>query len=195
MVPIIYHIIKSNNKPISYSYTTTDSPILPLIKYGHIAINSVLDMVTLTSNPNYKNALHIDLSDPDQQKIFKEIGFDTITLAVLEIWEIISLFNLLDTAQNIYAPESRTHMKTIIEADSKKHKILDKNSGKTDLAIYRCTDNKVNEKLAIACITSVLPGLLAAQKKGSNMVLQFQEITSDLSVQLGFVFSQAIYYA
>ncbi len=189
--------IKSSNLTVHFD----DYPSPKLIKYGFNNIGNQLNMVTLTSVPSYKAGLEFDFDQIGEnsfvesaQKNFSIKKFDQ-TFA--EFWEILTLFNLLDHDQTIYSPQYTSTVQDIVDTYQKitKNKFNIKVSGKTDsktsfnLVIYKYSNVDIDENAAVQFIINVLPNLLTVQSEGSNMILQFFNMQTQITAEIIYLLS------
>ena len=218
MEPIIYALPKSEyNIDPSVSETVNedlaalniffDTHANPkLIKYGFNNIANQLNMLALTSTPYYKAGLEFDFDRKDSNSIttkanlyFKNKNFDQ---TFGEFWEILTLFNLLENTQTIYSMRNSATVKEVTDTYQKilgnkiNYNILT-GVAKTpvNLVIHKYSDIDIDENAAVEFIINDLPNLLKLQKIGSNMILQFfslqTQITAEIIYMLSMLYTEA----
>ena len=206
MEPIIYALPKSdqdiNPSELNIYFDTYPSP--KLIKYGFNNIGDQLNMVALTSVPYYKAGLEFDFNRQDNNsisvkatKFFNNKNFDQ-TFA--EFWEIFTLFNLLEQGQTIFSPRNSATIKNVTDSYQKLSKNKANNNifydilttaqkTKASLVVHKYSDIDIDENAAVQFIINDLQNLLNSQKNGSNMVLQFFNLQTQISAEIIFLLS------
>ncbi|AYV85068.1 MAG: methyltransferase [Satyrvirus sp.] len=209
MEPIIYNLPKVEKyiEIADENIYFDEYPSPKLIKYGFNTINEQLDMVALTSNPYYKSGLNFDFERNDKQsmktKANELLKTKDFNIDFAEFWEILNLFSILSTTQNIH-----TTKKNIVEdvvntyqklTGSKKSYIVGgpkmKPKEKVTLVIHKYSDIDIDENAAIHLIINDLKDLVSIQEKGANMVLQLfslqTQTSSELLYYLGSLYNEA----
>lgn len=204
MEPIIYTLPKTDKKfDLAKKDIVFDSQPSPkLIKYGFNNINNQFDLVSLSAVPHYRAGLNFDLERKDENSISVKISqllkVKNVDQNFAEFWEILNLFGMLETNQNIYT----THLEVIKNIVDVYQKIsgtknnfsvlgkIDSNSkGKASLIIHKYSDIDIDENAAVQFITNNLTNLLESQSKGASMVLQLFNLQTQITAELMYYLS------
>lgn len=177
MDPILFRIPLDNNTQIKLDrieYSANHAP--KLIKYGYTFSEYKMNFGTLTENKNYENGLYIT-----EDVVKKE--FPNTTNIVIKITEILNLFGLIKSGQNVYSGD-------IVIPNMK-----NSNTKSYDLVIQNYNDaiiNLIEENSILLMLCRDLSNLLKMQNKGSSMIIQFTDMKTLPTVQL-VAFLSSIY--
>lgn len=209
MEPLVYAMPKYDQtiKPSELVIRFDDHASPKLIKYGFNNIGNQLDMVMLTSNPSYKVGLEFDFEQTDKYSIVDQaqqnFGIKNFDQTFGELWEIFTLFGLLDSDQTIFSPQNGSTIANIVNSyqkitnDKYKIRVVDNNDKMTNITtiVYKYSDIDIDENAAVQFIINKLPELLAIQSEGSNMILQLfnmqTQITSEIIYLLNNLYTGA----
>lgn len=201
MEPIIYMLPKSNKiiESNELNFIFSNHPNPKLMKYGFNYICESLDMIKITSNPYYRVGLKFDLERKDNNSISTKVAtfFQTKKFNIIfaEYWEILNLFHLLFSEQNIYTTDHDTITEIVRiyqQLTKRKDKITilgEKNKKNATLIVYRFSEIDIDENAAVQFIINALPDLLSIQSKGGNMVLQFFGMQTYISTEIIYYLS------
>ena len=182
MEPIIYILpkIDQKNKPVESDFHFDKYPSPKLMKYGFNNIDDQIDLIHLTSVPQYKAGLEIDFDRIDgvDKKYLTKFP-KNIDTTFAEFWEILNLFSLLTTEKTIYTSHADTTKEILntfqnITGKSIKHSIISGKKTKATLIINKISDIEIDENAATELIINILSELLEIQNTGSNMILQIK---------------------
>lgn len=203
MEPTIYIFPKIDQiiKPIETDFYFDKYPSPRLIKYGFNNFNDQIDLMYLTSIPQYKAGLEIDFEQIDKiDKNYLAKFPKKIDITFAEFWEILNLFNILSTDKIIYT----THTDTIKEISNTyqkmtgqniKHTIITDKKTKATLVINKLSNIEIDENAAAQLIINILSELLEMQNTGAIMILQIfgtqTKITTDLIYFLSSLYDSA----
>lgn len=152
----------------------------------------------MISNTYHRVVLDFNLerTDKDSMKskavnIFKTKSFDQ---SFAEFWEILNLFGILKTTQNIYSnyPDTINHIIDVYQTITKtknKYSVSNKLNIKTTLIICKYSDLNLEENASIQLLIDELPELINTQSAGTNMILQLFGIQTQTMVELIYYLS------
>lgn len=203
MEPIIYKLPSSDAvieiKKTDINFDKEPNP--PLMKYGFNNLLEKININELTSNEHYVTGLNFDFTekkDKDEtnfvnkgKKYFNTNKFDQ-TFA--EFWEILNLFGLLNSDQNIYTNEPAT-IKDIIQVYQKlagsknKINVSDNLSKSVTLAIKKYSDIELDENVIQQLIIDDIVELLGNQNNGSNLIIQLYSLQTQTTAELIYYLS------
>lgn len=193
------YLLHQPNQPIilEKSNITYDKyPVPKLIKYGFTDITDKIDIVSLTIVPQYVAGLELNFSNIEKKSlgIFSDINIFDNTFT--ELWEILLLFNLLNSDQDIYISDTyHQSMNNIIDFYQKiskqknKYNINNKLNKQATLVINKISDIEIDENAYLHIILNDLHNLLKIQNKGSNMILQLFCFESSIMIELIYFLS------
>jgi hypothetical protein len=206
MEPIIYALPKSDEiiEPSNLNIYFDIHPSPKLIKFGFNNIDDQLNILALTTTPYYKAGLEFDFDRQDENSIgtkasafFKSKNFGQ---TFGEFWEIFTLFGILATDQTIFSLRNSEIIKDVVDSYQKisnhkeKYNILGGNFNaarktKANLVVHKYSDIDIDENAAVQFIINDLPDLLDIQQQGSNMVLQFFNLQTNITAELIYLLS------
>jgi len=213
MEPIIYLLPISNKiielNELDFHFENQPSP--KLIKYGFNNMGEQLDLIALTSVPYYKAGLTIDFDRTDDLSIYargkKIFDIENFDQTFSEFWEIMNLFGMLNTNQNILTNNIDT-IKDIVHAFShitnsehnftfnklnnkskEKAAITATTTATATLVIHKYSTIDLDENAAIQLIINDLSMLLNVQIKNANMVLQLFNLQTQITVEMIYYLS------
>lgn len=210
MEPIIYFLPKIAEiiKPSESEIHFDKYPSPKLMKYGFNNIDEQLDLLSLTSIPQYRVGLEVDfnsdriadiassmdnsMDNSIDKKILSKFP-KKINTTFAEFWEILNLFNLITSDKIIYTSNPNI-IKEVIDTF---HNIMGKNiqhsitdgKKKATLVINKISDIEIDENAAIQLITNDLSKLLQIQDVGANMILQLFGTQTQTTVELIYFLS------
>ncbi len=192
MEPIIYALPKIDNMiNIGNIYFETQ-PSPKLIKFGFNNISQIINLASLTENPNYRVGLNVDVERNDQASLHGIAGkyqIDKFNLDVGKIWEICALFGFVKSDKQIYCAQNiSTGLKSLIHQTMPQVKW---NMVKTDanLVIYQYSQVEIDENAAIGLITQKLSNLLSIQSAGSSMIIQLFGMQTSTTAEIVYYLS------
>lgn len=199
MEPIIYTLPKSDKiLKIQQSDVYFDNQPNPkLIKYGFNNINERIDLMEITSVPNYRVLLGFDFDRDDEKsmlsKASKLFGTD-IDLTFAEFWEILVLFDLLSSDQQIITshPDTVQHLVNAyqkISDTNNKYQIVKNPKKNVSLIVYKYSDIDIDENASIQLLINSLTNLISNQSKGAAMILQLFGLQTQISAELIYYLS------
>jgi len=188
---------KTTKVELNFYFDNQPSP--KLIKYGFNNINEQIDLIALTSVPYYKAGLNFNFEGNADKSIsvkasnlFKTKKFNQ---DFAEFWEILNLFGIITTNQNIYTSHPDT-LKEIISSYQKLTKskntlsVMETPSkGKATTVIYKYSSIEIDENALIQFLINTLPNLLTTQAKGSNMIIQLFALQTQTSAEIIYYLS------
>ena len=189
-MPVIYQLPSINKIIVENENVRHHINAAPgLLKYGYNYIDSDMDLMSFSSNSNYKSALDISYDRVDENSIEYVInntfGLSDPSVTDMELWEIFSLFDLVKKGCKIscqIAPD----VDKLVESYSKYHHIDDvkyiPESNKVNLAIFATTHIAVDESAHTQLILSLI-SKSNLEKNGSMIVQLFGPSTAP-TVQL-----------
>lgn len=199
VLPILDKIIKSSEIDINFG----NYPSPKLIKYGFNSVNEQLNMLEITSVPYYRAGLNFDFDRNDETSISNKagnlLGTKNFDINFAELWEIITIFGILDQNQtiftsipdilkeitNIYQKFSKTQHKYKIE-ESSTNKLMDTS---VSLVVHKYSNINIDENVAIQFIISNINELLRIQVNGANMILQLFNLQTQTSAEIIYFLS------
>ena len=185
MQPLIFPISFDSLHSINIQPVYENNPATPLIKYGFNNISTNLIMSEITSNPYYKYGLEFDVWNETSSAITKK--FDTkfkITQTFLELIELVTIFDLLQSNSNVYSNKIQEFTQLVDYKSVKKINVSDKvEKNKFDLHFHKFSDIDIDENAAIDFIIKVIP-TLSTLKTGSNIVIQIFSVQTQPMVEL-----------
>lgn len=184
--PAIKESIKTDLLNIEY-YKNKPSK---LIKYGFNHIEDDLDLISLTTNDHYKSGLNFDFTRNDKKSI-KNVGIDTFgklfNTTYAEFWEIITVFNILKTNNNVYTSHADI-LNDILDnygkMANKLNKITINNSKTYDVILYKFSEPDVHENVSVHLLLTELSNFMNTQNKGGSMILQLFSLQTDIIVNI-----------
>ena len=196
VLPLTDKILEIN--PSEFKYDSNPSP--KLIKYGFNNITEKLDLETITSIPQYRAGLNFDFESTDKNSIAIKLAtlfkIKNIDPTLAEFWEILTIFGLLKTNQNIYTSNPKTVNDIInvyqsLTKTKNTYDVTDKAIKKASLIIFKYGDSDVDidESVGIQLLTNNLGELLAMQAKGASMILQLFGLQTQISAEFIYYLS------
>ena len=182
MDPLVYPLPHVADPITKWQPVTCERPPRPLLKYGYTTQSSI-DYVTITTGEYYTASLDVYLDTESIQRIKEATGMDKVTTASVELWEIGSLSDLWKNVKRVLAPGARSVMTDIARANGHKWSISDED-GNADLAVYRYTNDPIEETTCLQAITEVLPGLFNGLAKGGKLVIQLARLSTTAMAEL-----------
>lgn len=186
MYPIIFSVNKTplDVDNIQYMYSNYPSP--SLIKYGFNTIENELNILKLTSNENYANALEYGFANNNKSTI--EMGNNTFKIKnfdkeFAESYEISKLFNLIKNNSKIGTNvHSFNNVLKSLKIDATVNELNKKN--KIDLLFLRFSDIDLDENSLIHLLIDNLISNCNNISVGGNIVCQLFSCQTDISAQL-----------
>lgn len=184
MEPRIYILpkITDNNEKTNVIVSFDNYPSPGLLKLGYNDIDEGIDLFGITSNSDYKIFNNIDIN----KKTIGEFGFfPSITTEKAELLEIINIFNLIQSDQDIYTSEY-DDLEDILKTKKKDNKIIKKIDSKTEvsLVIHKISSISIDENGVCLILVEILDSLIKSQKIGANMVLQLFDMKTLITVEI-----------
>lgn len=200
MEPIIYALPKINDKiELNKSnFYFDENPSPKLIKYGFNNITDSLDLASIIAVPQHRAGLKFDFERRDANSITTrastELGLKKFNQNFAEIWEILSLFGLLDKSQTIATNhpdilQNITKLYEQITSTKTNSTVADLKSKTASLVVYKYSDIDIDENAAIDIIISHLPNLLPMQNPGASMVIQLFSLQTQTSAEIIYYLS------
>jgi len=199
MEPLIYQLPKSDTiihiKKENIQFDNQPSP--DLMKYGFNNLLAKIDIMEITSNPNYKVGLGFDFdrndADSIKQQGMKLLQVKNFNQTFAEFWELLSLFGLLDSEQKIltnHVPITKEIVSSYQKISGKKTKISvsDKSTNNT-IVIKKYSDIDLDENAYISYLVGDLSVSLASQEKNANMIIQLFSMQTQIMAELIYYLS------
>ena len=194
--PIIYALPKIDKKiePKESSFYFDESPSPKLIKYGFNTITDTLDLSAITNIPQHRAGLNFDLERKDPDSIYGAVSrfkIKKFDQSFSEIWEILSLFSLLNKKQSIATNHTATLdeiVKLYGQISSSKPDpdivVADLKTKSASVVIYKYSDINIDENAAIDIIVKNLKQLLSIQNPEATMILQLFSLQTQTSAEI-----------
>ena len=200
--PIIYALPKIEKKlePKESNFHFDPNPSPKLIKYGFNTITDNLDLSAIANIPQHRAGFNFDFERKDPNSIYGQVSklkIKKFDQNFAEIWEILSLFGLLDKKQSIATNHTNTldeivrlhgQISSLSSSSSSSSKsnsmVSDLKTNSASLVIYKYSDIDIDENAAIDIIIKNLKQLLSIQNVGATMILQLFSLQTQTSAEI-----------
>ena len=170
MNPLIYILPNVGDIDIKIKYKNSNDMDVNLLKYGHNIFDNNINLNDLSDNEYHKVCKDYDISICDEKnflcEVKKKFGVEKINQDIIHLWEILYMFDILKSDDNI-----SNNYNEIIKKFSEFKKIENvsfNNKKNNDLYFYHIDDIKEENKIHIFpfFLLTSLGDILKVQNEG-----------------------------